>query len=229
MGRLVEHKDIASIAPSFPEPARFWIDARHESLAQLEAYRHLAPVAGKTVLQIGGSGSHVVKMLLAGAKRGFLITPLISEALYARRLAADFGIQAKFAPVLGIGEQLPFAADSIDLVYSGGCFHHMRFRYLSAELHRCLRKGGKFAGSDPYKTPLHTMRNEIAWQNGTAGLLPVHHAETADGDEAVVPGHDGQHARSAASLHVSGIGKLAQPDRLLLITVPNAALQISGS
>ena len=157
MGALTEHEDIASIAHSFPEPARFWIDSLHESLAQLEAYDHLAPVAGKTVLQIGGSGSHAVKMLLAGAERGFLITPMAEEARYAERIAESFGVRSRFAPLLGIGEQLPFVADCIDRVYSGGCFHHMRLKHVGAELHRVLTRDGKFSGCDLYTTPLHTI------------------------------------------------------------------------
>ena len=161
MGALTGYKDIASIAPSFPEPAYLWIDAPHESQAHLEAYRHLAPVAGKTVLQIGGSGSHAIKMLLAGAERGFLVTPMMSEARYAARLATDFGVRDRFAPVLGVGEQIPFAADIVNLFFSFGCFHHMRWRYLGAELHRVLVKGGKFAGVDPYKTSLHTIGMKI--------------------------------------------------------------------
>lgn len=157
MGALTGREDIAAIASGFPEPAHLWVDAPHESLAQLEAYRHLAPIADKTFLQIGGSGPHAVKMLLAGARRAFLVTPMAAEARYAARLAADFGVRDRFAAVLGVGEELPLAAETIDVVFSGGCFHHMRWRYLGGELHRVLVDGGKFAGTDPWKTPLHTI------------------------------------------------------------------------
>ena len=157
MGALEGYGDFAAIALGFPEPARVWVDAPHESLAQLEAYRYLAPVADKTVLQIGGSGPHAVKLLLAGARRGFLVTPMLAEARYAARLASDYGVRDRFAPVLGVGEQIPLAAEAVDLVFSGGCFHHMRWRHLGGELHRVLAEGGKFAGTDPWKTPLHTI------------------------------------------------------------------------
>ena len=157
MGALEGCGDIASIAPGFPEPARLWVDSPHESLAQLAAYRHLAPVADKTVLQIGGSGPHAVKLLLAGARRGLLVTPMLAEARFAARLASDYGVRDRFAPVLGVGEQLPLAAGSVDLIFSGGCFHHMRWRHLGGELHRVLAEGGRFAGTDPWKTPLHTI------------------------------------------------------------------------
>ncbi len=157
MEGLAGCRDIAAAVLTFPEPAYVWIETGYESLCLLEAYRHLAPVAGGTFMQIGGTGSHAVKMLLAGARRGFLLTPMMAEARYAVRLAEIFGVRDRFAPVLGLGEQIPFAADFFSLAFSFACFHHMRFEYLAGEMHRVLAEGGKFASIDPWKTLLHTV------------------------------------------------------------------------
>ncbi len=153
---IIGCKNIAA-ARSFPEPDDVWIEAGNESLCLFEAYRHLAPVGGKTFMQIGGTGSHSVKMLLAGAERGFLLTPMIEEARYALCLAEIFGVRDRFAPVVGLGEQIPFKADFFDSVFSFACFHHTRLEYVSGELYRVLQEGGKFAGTDPWKTLLHTI------------------------------------------------------------------------
>ncbi len=86
---------------------------------------------------------------------------MLAEARYAQCLATDFGVRDRFTAVLGVGEQIPFDVGVIDLAFSFGCFHHMRWEYLGAELHRILAKDGKFAGTDPYKTPLHTIGTKI--------------------------------------------------------------------
>lgn len=160
MGNLARNGDDplplpAAAAARFPHPAHLWVDAAHDSLTQLEAYAHLAPVTGKTVVQLGGRGSHAVKMLVAGARTGLLVTPMLSEARHALALAAAFGVEDRLLPVIAVGEQLPFAPGCIDRAYSGGCFHHMRFEQLGAELYRVLAPGGHFAGVDPYATALH--------------------------------------------------------------------------
>ena len=156
MGALARHRDkVPLIASTFPHPARLWVDAPHDSLSQLEGYGHLSPVKGKQALQIGGSGSHAVKMLLAGARSATLVTPMLYEAQYGSGLAAEWGVQDNFLAVVGVAEEMPLADGSIDLAFSGGCFHHMRFACLGAELHRVLAAGGRFAGTDPFATPLH--------------------------------------------------------------------------
>lgn len=162
MGALARHRDqVPSVASTFPHPARLWVDATHDSLTQLEAYAHLAPVRGKRALQIGGRGSHAVKMLLAGAQSAILVTPMLAEAQYATGLAAEWGVRDDFLAVVGIGEELPLADGSIDLAYSGGCYHHMRFNRLGAQLHRVLAAEGRFAGTDPSATLLHSVGTKL--------------------------------------------------------------------
>ncbi|CAM2007861.1 methyltransferase domain-containing protein [Acanthopleuribacter pedis] len=161
MGALTPKTDIAPIAASFPEPRDFWIDAKHDSLSQLEAYQYLTPVQDKVFLQMGGSGSHVVKFLLAGAARAIHLTPMVGEAKMAMHLAAAFGVADRMICVIGVGEELPFADSSLDGIYAGGCFHHMQLANTSLELYRVLKAGGKFSGVDPWKTPLHTIGTRV--------------------------------------------------------------------
>ena len=168
MGSLANFKDISSISSSFPNPADIWIDARHDSLSQLDAYRHLAPLNNNTFLQIGGSGSHAVKALLAGARSALLMTPMIEEARFATKLAEHFCVAERLACVIGVGEELPFADNSIERVYSGGCFHHMQLENVACELHRILTVGGKFSGVDPWKTVLHTIGTKVIGKRETS-------------------------------------------------------------
>lgn len=168
MGLLAEFQDIPSISSSFPNPADIWIDARHDSLSQLDAYRHLTPFINNIFLQIGGSGSHAVKALLAGARSALLMTPMIGEARFATKLAEHFGVADRLACVIGVGEELPFADNSIELAYSGGCFHHMQLENVACELRRILTVGGKFSGVDPWKTVLHTIGTKVIGKRETS-------------------------------------------------------------
>lgn len=162
MGALATHRDqVPSVASTFPHPAQLWVDAPHDSLSQLDAYAHLAPVRDKQVLQIGGSGSHAVKMLIAGARSAVLVTPMLYEVRYAHGLAVEWGVREGLHAVVGVGEELPLADGSIDLAYSGGCFHHMRFDHVGPELHRVLAAEGRFAGTDPYATLLHAIGTRL--------------------------------------------------------------------
>ncbi|MCP3982265.1 MAG: methyltransferase domain-containing protein [bacterium] len=168
MAGLTGHPDIPAIAETFPKPHDIWLDAIHDSLGQLEAYEYLAPLKDKVFLQLGGSGSHSVKSLLAGGKQAFLLTPMIGEARFAMRLAERFGVADRMACVLAVGEELPFAKDSIDIVFSGGCFHHMSLGHVADQLQRVLTTGGKFAGSDPWKTLLHTVGTRVIGKRETS-------------------------------------------------------------
>lgn len=181
MGALARRKaQVPSVASTFPRPARLWVDASHESLAQLEAYDHLTPVEDKRALQIGGRGSHAIKMLLAGARSAVLVTPMLQEAQYARGLADEWGMRDRFLAVVGIGEELPLAKGSIDVAYSGGCFHHMRFDHLGAQLHRVLAAGGRFSGTDPFATLLHSVGTKLLGKReASVHCRPVTHKRLA--------------------------------------------------
>jgi uncharacterized protein YbaR (Trm112 family)/SAM-dependent methyltransferase len=168
----IEESDLAEIVErvfhltgeqraSFPEPWRSWLDQDLESVAQLEAYHHLAPLGRKRFLQLGGSGSHAVKFLLGGADEAWLVTPMHGEALFATALARRYGVEDRFRSVVGIGEELPFADGAFDGVYSGGCMHHMVTELALPECARVLRAGGRLSAVEPWKSPFYTLGTRI--------------------------------------------------------------------
>ncbi len=159
--RLMGPFSAVAPASSYPDPEMGWIDARHDSLSQFDAYAYLKPLVGKRYLQLGGSGTHAVKALLAGASKAMLLTPMLGEARQGRALAEHFGVADRFHAVIAIGEELPFADGSYDAIYSGGCIHHMRTEYVFAETHRVLGDDGRFSAVDPWKTPLHSVGTRI--------------------------------------------------------------------
>jgi hypothetical protein len=57
----------------------------------------------------------------AGASESWLLTPILGEAMFARDLAAAFGVEDKFRAVVGIAEEIPLHGSIFDRVYSGGC------------------------------------------------------------------------------------------------------------
>ncbi|MGA7255429.1 MAG: methyltransferase domain-containing protein [Terracidiphilus sp.] len=154
-------KGIAGYGDSFPEPNRIWIDAPHDALAQMDAYRNLGRIRGKRVAVVGGGGSHAVKFLLAGASEAWLITPMVGECICGRAMARSFGVEDRLRCVVAVGEQMPLRPDFLDAIYSGGCIHHMVAELVAKELCRVLAPGGHFTAVDPWRTFLHTVGTRI--------------------------------------------------------------------
>jgi uncharacterized protein YbaR (Trm112 family)/SAM-dependent methyltransferase len=145
----------------FPEPAAVWCDQLYEFSAQRAAYQRLAPLAGKRLLQLGGTGIHALKFLLAGAAEAWLATPMLSECVFSHGLARELGLAARFHAVAAVGEELPFPAASFDGIYSSSCLHHMVTAMAAAEARRVLAPGGRFAAIDPWLAPLHRLGTKL--------------------------------------------------------------------
>ena len=141
---------------TFPDPKKIWIDALHDCLGQWDAYNFISPVNGKRILQLGGSGSHAVKFLLAGASEAWLLTPMLGEIKMAMHLAEKAGVKDMLKCVVGIAEEIPFKNNSFDAIYSGGCAHHFYMDLAMNECSRVLKEGGKIAMVDPWKHPLYS-------------------------------------------------------------------------
>jgi SAM-dependent methyltransferase len=156
---VVEGARIAALARTridrsrFPDPPSVWLHLRHEGLALQDAYRHLAPLDGKRVLQIGGIGLDAVKFLLAGAAEVWLLSPMLGELRYARTLAEAAAVGDRLHRVRGVAEELPFRTASFDAVFAGGSIHHTVTHLSLPEAARVLRSGAVFASVEPWRGP----------------------------------------------------------------------------
>jgi SAM-dependent methyltransferase len=136
-------------------PARSLLDAPHDAAAQFDAFAFLGPVEEKVVAQIGGSGVHAVRCLLSGAAEAWLVTPMMSEARFALDLARRTGFERRLGVAAAVGEMLPFPDETFDVIYAGGCLHHLSTVHAGPELARVLVEGGRFAAVEPWQTRLH--------------------------------------------------------------------------
>lgn len=160
--RLVKRvRDSQRAGSRFPNPQGIWLDATYDCIAQWRAYKYLAPLDGKVVLQLGGSGAAAVVFLLGGADSAWLLTPMPAEALMAKALAKAAGVEGRLECVVGVAEELPFDAASFDVVYSGGCIHHTVTGDALPEVSRILRDGGRFAAIDPWRAPLYALGTRL--------------------------------------------------------------------
>jgi uncharacterized protein YbaR (Trm112 family)/SAM-dependent methyltransferase len=151
----------ASSASRFPEPESAWMDATYDSAAQRDAYQHLDGVPMSRTLQVGGTGIHAVKFLIAGASESWLLTPMLGEAQFALKLAAEFGVRDRLHCVVGLAEEMPFRDASFSGVFTGGCLHHTVTSLSIPEIKRVLVDGGRFAAVEPWKAPLYTVGTKL--------------------------------------------------------------------
>ncbi len=146
---------------SFPDPPERWLHLRFESAALEDAYRHVAPVTGLRVLQLGGIGLDAVKYALAGAAEVALVSPMLGELRFARVLAERCGVVSRLTCVAGVAEQLPFAEATFDVVFVPGSLHHTSTELAIGECARVLRDGGKFAAVEPWRAPGYGLGTRI--------------------------------------------------------------------
>jgi len=142
-------------------PVDAWLDQMPDTEAHWDAYSHLGDIGGAEVLQLGGKGTNVVRMLLAGAETGWLLTPMLGEVAFARSLADAAGVRDRFHAVVGVAEELPFREDRLDAVFTAGCLHHMQTGRVFEELARALRPGGRFSAVEPWRAPLYGIGTRI--------------------------------------------------------------------
>jgi SAM-dependent methyltransferase/uncharacterized protein YbaR (Trm112 family) len=146
---------------AFPDPPGRWLDARYELAAQYDAFRHLRPLDGTRVLQVGGHGLHAVRFLLAGADEAWLASPMPGELAFAVALARECGVVDRLHCVAALAEELPFADGSFDAVYSQACVHHWVVPLAAPECLRVLTAGGRFAAVEPWRGPLYGVGTKV--------------------------------------------------------------------
>jgi uncharacterized protein YbaR (Trm112 family)/ubiquinone/menaquinone biosynthesis C-methylase UbiE len=145
----------------FPEPHRVWLHSRMDLQSEWDCYRHIGSVKDQRVLQLGGSGTAVQALLLAGAANAVLLTPMIGEAQAATETAKLIGAADRFHCVVAVAEEIPLADASLDAAFSGGCVHHMRTEIAFREIARVLRPGGRFAAIEPWRAPFYGIGTKL--------------------------------------------------------------------
>jgi len=147
------------------EPSTFphenWLVSRMDVNSEWDCYRHIGPVAGRSVLQVGGTGIVALMLLMAGAARATVLTPMLAEARVSRALAEKLGLAERLDCTIGIAEQLPFPDASFDVIFSGGCVHHMVTERAFAQFHRVLAPGGRFAAAEPWRAPFYAIGTRL--------------------------------------------------------------------
>jgi len=143
----------------FPNPPHLWICDGIDAACEVDCYKHIGPVKGKRVIQIGGSGTTALLLLLAGAAEATLLTPMIGEVQVALEIARLLELDIRC--VVAVAEELPFEDGYADVCFAGGCVHHMRTEIAFAEISRVLVEGGKFAAIEPWKAPGYTIGTKL--------------------------------------------------------------------
>jgi len=146
---ISKFSNLDSYSSTFPFPLEVWIDSSTSADTQFKAYEHLRPLGNKIFLQFGGSGTHAVKALIAGAKEAYLLSPSQMEIKFGQMLAEELGLSDRFIGVRGIGEEIPLPSGLVDRVYGGGCLHHTDVGKSIPEVYRILKEGGKASFVDP--------------------------------------------------------------------------------
>lgn len=150
--------DLRASAPGWLGSADVWLDNAYDSVAQLDVYDHLAPaIVDGHVVQLGGTGKEAFKALIAGAAKATLVSPFEGELEFATSVANRLGIGARFAAVLGSGEESNLPADGVDALISTGCLHHTDVPAALLEIRRVLKAGGRFGAWDPWHARLYTV------------------------------------------------------------------------
>jgi len=160
-------------ATSTAWPHRAWLDATFEPAAQWDAFVHMTPIDGRSVVQLGGKGLQAVKFLLAGASEAWILTPMLDEIGFARRLASHVGVSERLRAVVAVAEELPFPDSSIDAIYAGSTAHHMVTELAFRECARVLRPGGRFAAVEPWKAPLYELGISVFGKRENVSCRPM--------------------------------------------------------
>ena len=151
--------------------------------AQWESYQHLAELTDTVLLQLGGSGSHAIKALLAGAAIAGLVSPSIGEIRLGQAMATEMGVDDRFFGIVGIGENIPLSASTVNRIYGGGCLHHTEISLSLPELSRITSPGGRLSFVDPRTNPIYAFWSRVSGQSRFCGAEEETHDHPIDEQE----------------------------------------------
>jgi len=109
--------------------------------------QQLGDLTGKSILDLGsGAGEAAVHFATAGAN--VVATDISGGMLQVARAVAGLH-ETRIRVVVCSAEELPFAADSFDIVYAANLLHHVTLDRCLDEVRRVLKLGGTAAFWDP--------------------------------------------------------------------------------
>ncbi len=111
----------------------------------LEPFLDLPSLKGKTVLVIGlGSGFELQQVAEHAART--IALDLSSETIKLCEKRKDY-FEIKFDSINASAREIPLGDESVDIVVSIGCIHHIPgIEQVVSEIHRVLKPGGQFRG-----------------------------------------------------------------------------------
>jgi len=134
--------EVYAVGESLRERLESHARARYALEPEIRDFARFADGAGKDVLEIGvGMGADHLEWARSGPRSlcGIDLTPRAIE--WTRRRLQAFGCESDLR--VGDAEQLPFADESFDIVYSWGVIHCTpNTARACQEIHRVLRPGG---------------------------------------------------------------------------------------
>lgn len=114
-------------------------------------------LSGKRILEIG-CGMGVFALFLARQEAEVFVVDLSLERLkFLKRQAEKIGVGNRIRIVCGAAENLPFAPETFDALYTKSVLIHTDIDPASRELFRVLKKGGTGVFVEPLKS------NPFAW------------------------------------------------------------------
>lgn len=140
---------------AFPNPRGLWSLSKFDGAQEWDCLRHLAPMQGKRVAQVGGSGAWAVEFALAGAREAWLVSPFQSELEAGLEIARLAKVELHCR--LCSAERLQFEDGYFDAIFAPGSAHHFDTDEAFPEIRRVLRPGGKFAAFEPWLTPFYKL------------------------------------------------------------------------
>ena len=109
----------------------------------------LGTLDNKLVLEIGcGLGKTATRLAMSGATVVAMDISYFS-VIATRRQAKLNNVSDRIQLLTGVGEKLPFASESFDVIFGKGVLHHLDVDQGWSEIERILKPGGKAAFSEP--------------------------------------------------------------------------------
>jgi SAM-dependent methyltransferase len=184
--------------------------------------------AGARLLEVGcGMGTDLLQFARGGAKvTGVDLTPRSIEI--SRQHLAVYGERGDFA--ITDGENLPFADESFDVVYSNGVLHHTPDTAGAVrEVHRVVRTGGQVRVMLYYRNSLNywgqiilrhgLLHGELLRGNSPAEIMSKHVEVNESGGRPLVKVYSRRQARQLFSMFREAkvqVEQLTRPDLYFL-------------